>query len=330
MARTWGDRLTSGFLAVVTVAGLGCGGFYLYMDRLDREDQVKIVYDVRAAVAEPPAQDPWNVGMDQNLLRRIDFADLTSRNPDATRWMYVPGTTLDDPVMQERTVGRYFYDQRGFDKRWNVAGSFLVPAEPIDPSTNQPAEDARTIILGHRMNSYNGEWQFSNLPIRWGTAQGAAENPYVYIYYPDHAERWRVWAGLDAHGDDMLYEMPYERGSDDYRQLLDHMKNDLARYTVGDGPTKDDPLLVMSTCNHLTRHDLGRFALVSVLDATYEYDSARYVSYSEDKQAHQWWMQRDQARKSVAVPREDIAQSDEGAQSGESVEQRKENDHVES
>lgn len=272
-------------LALV-IASVTVGGclWYLAENSAERSEAVEQVAEVATDVS---AKEPEPVeAMDANLLRRIDFASLQSVNTDATRWMSVPGTAIDSYVLQEQQVGRYRYDLTNIYGRYNGSGSFLVPAATRDDAGNLP-DDAHTLILGHRMNSYNGEWQFSELPTRWASAEGASAHPYVYIYHGDRAERWRVWAGMDAYASDEIYDIPYELGSEDYGEMLGHVRSS-ARYLVGDAPDKDTRTLFLSTCNRPNGGALMRFALVLVPDATYFYDTGEYVDMSDARAESRW------------------------------------------
>lgn len=264
-------------ISLVIAVAIGCFA-YIIKDR-NNFNKNKSEADKLLELSKTP-EPVVKADIDSNLLRRIDFDELTVKNSDATRWLYVPGTKLDSPVMQEQVPGRYFYDLRGFNKQWNGCGSFLVPAHSGEIS------DAHTLILGHRMNSYNGEWQFSELPIRWGSKQGAEAYQYVYVYHKDRAQRWRVWAGMDADPEDMIYDTPYRLGSDDYENMLNHIA-EYSRYTVGDRPTKTNETLILSTCSQVG-YVWKRFALTCVLDAEYYYDEGRYVNVG-DNLAYNFW-----------------------------------------
>ena len=209
-------------------------------------------------------------GIDKNLLRRIDFTTLQQENNEVSRWLYVPDTAIDDVVMQESVVGQYAYDKRDMYHTYNRSGSYLIPATPLN-EYGESSVDAHTLILGHRMNSSNGEWQFSHVPSRWGTYDGSINYPYIYVYYPDRAERWRVWAAADTFGNDMMYQTPYRLGSDIYGTLLDHIEAQ-AHYTTMDKPNRETKTLILSTCHNFHLDD-GRFYVASVPDMTYYYDT---------------------------------------------------------
>lgn len=278
------SALRMGVVSLIVLAfGVGTG-WYLWQDAQRMDANAEETQTVAEQVVKAP--DAPTEGMDENLLRRIDFNALQAINKDATRWMYVPNTAIDSQVMQEQTVGHYEYDLKGIYRRYNGCGTFLVPAAVRDSAGNA-IDDAHMLLLGHRMNNYNGEWQFSNLPTRWGAIDGANAYPYVYIYYPDHAERWRVWAGVDAWASDMIYDMPYELGSDDYQKLIDHVAS-IARYQTVSAPDKDTRTLMLSTCNRPDGGALMRFVLACVPDAEYIYDSQTYVDMSDAHAEAQW------------------------------------------
>lgn len=278
-----GTAVRMGVALAIAVATVGGCMWYIAENQREKETAVSEVRQVAEQVA--PAPEPREA-FDEHLLRRIDFASLQSVNPDATRWMSVPGTDIDSYVLQEQKVGRYRYDLRNIYGRYNGAGSFLVPAATRDEDGNLP-DDAHTLILGHRMNSYNGEWQFSELPTRWASADGARSHPYVYLYHEDRAERWRVWAGMDAWASDRIYDIPYGVGEEDYGEMLEHVRGS-ARYLIGDAPDADTRTLFLSTCNRPNGGALMRFALVLVPDATYFYDTGEYVDMSDARAEARW------------------------------------------
>ena len=259
---------------------------YIYDDYMKRRDDNQAFEAVVNNVVRTPETSELLEAFDENLLRRIDFDTLWQTNDDAQRWMFVPGTKIDAPVLNEPNVGSYFYNLRGLNKRRNYCGSFLVPKAPTDSKGNE-VDDGHLFILGHRMNNYNGEWQFSKLPTRWGTKEGADKHPYIYIYYPDHAERWKVWMALDAWSTDMIYDIPTKIGSDDYEAMLKHAQS-ISRYQEDVTVDKDTHTLFMSTCNRPNGGVWMRFVLVSVPDANYYYDSKTYIDMSDSHKENVW------------------------------------------
>lgn len=201
---------------------------------------------------------------DDAMERRIDFQGLQKINPHITRWVYVPNTAIDDPVVQEQSVGVYKYSFNNIYGRWNGAGTFLVPARNRDGNGNMVDED-HLMILGHRLNSNHGEWQFSELPVRWGDERGALAYPYIYIYYEEKVEKYRVYtAGQSYASSDAEYQTPYMLKTLRYQDMLDSVVAK-ARYVIEPRATMYDKTLMLSTCNGDLRSD-GTFHLHAVLE----------------------------------------------------------------
>lgn len=291
--RRVGAAVVKGVVAIALVCGFTASGYYVWHDYQEKASaEAEHLTIVREVVTEPDPSDNTE-GIDEALLRRVDFDSLKATNDEVSCWLYVPGTGIDGVVMQESTVGWYQYNLYSMYKRYNGCGEFLIPAYRAD------VEDARLMILGHRMNNYNGEWMFSQLPNRWGDVEGAQEYPYVYVYDGEKATRYRVWAALDAWASDEVYDMPYEIGSDDYAALLEHVA-DNARYQIGAAPTRDENTLMLSTCNRNNGGALMRFSLWCVPDVAYYYDTETLVDVS-DQVGHDAWRKANDEAADAAI-----------------------------
>lgn len=206
------------------------------------------------------------INYDWYLQRRIDFDSLCAINSDATRWITIPNTNIDYYIMQEQTVGESFYLWRDIYKSQSSWGSLLTPKEPDTNIINS----AHLLIFGHHMT--NTGVAFSSLPTYYTSSYSSDDYSYVYMYYPDHSERWRVWTACDGTADDMVYTIPYELGSDDYDKLLNNIMIN-GRYQRIGRPDKDTKILVLSTCNGQQNGKDGRFYVVCVPDVKYDYNT---------------------------------------------------------
>lgn len=202
-------------------------------------------------------------GTDLNLLRRIDFAKLQAINPDAKKWLYLPGTGIDSYVMQERKVGQFYYLWRNIKHQRNDYGSLFSPKIPGD------VEDAHQMIFGHRTYGSYGDVVFAKMPERYKDIQTAERNKYIYVYYPDRAERYVNWTGNNARNSSPVYNIPYQLGTSDYQGLLNHIQS-TAKYVRNVKVDKNSKTLVLSTCNS-ARDSSIRFYSSFVLDTTYYY-----------------------------------------------------------
>lgn len=251
------------------VAIIFAGFIILYVVMQDDEIQNDnmLVEEVKNKVEDEPSE-PENKGkdfkIDENLLRKIDFDELQSINPDAQRWIYIPDTNIDYYVMQEQTLNETYYLNRDINKVRNSWGSILNPKEPMD------FDDAHLLFFGHKMA--NREVAFGRLSACYGTMEEAEKYKYIYVYYPDRAERWVVWAAIEGTSTDMVYDIPYQIGSDKYQTLIDDLKSK-ALYERVETPTNDTYTIVLTTCNGTRGGSSLRFQVIAVPEACYYYET---------------------------------------------------------
>lgn len=276
------EKITAGSVvrviitAVITVALFVTGVMY-YGQRQIRHNNEKDV----SAIADEVVYE-WNgagLKIDKNLYRKIDFKKLKKINKDTASWIYIPETKIDSYVMQEPRLNRYKYSHLNIHNRYAAGGSYIFPKEPEE--NKKTADDAHQLLLGHRMNRYYGEWMFSNLPNRYDTKKSAEKYKYVYMYYPDHSERWKVYAAMDTSGSDMIYTIPYKIGSEKYETMLKHVSQN-TRYRLAKAPDKYTRTLILSTCNRIRGYD-ARFCVVCVPDAKFYYADGRYIDRNDMK-----------------------------------------------
>lgn len=222
----------------------------------------------------PDETEPEPVITDANFLRTVDFEQLQGINEAASRWLYIPDTPMDAYVMQEQTVGSYYYLYKDIYKEYSSIGSFLTPKIPMD------ADDAHLLIFGHTF-SVQKDLAFGSIKVHFADAEIAAEHPYVYIYYPDRVERWQVWAACDVYADAVVYDMPYVIGSDEYRDMLDDMASK-SRYQLCDQPTAWTRTLFLSTCNGRSGGSNVRLVLACVPDVAYYYDTQQVKPFGHE------------------------------------------------
>lgn len=189
---------------------------------------------------------------DDPLLRDIDFEYLNSVSDEVLCWIYIPDTYIDFYVMQEPNVGGSKYMWHDIYDQWNGVGSVFHPA--YAPGV----VDAQTIYFGHHMSSRSTQ-MFSTL-LYWAEEEYGQEHHYLYVYYPDHAERWDLFSVQETDKNDPLYEYPYILGTQDCADLLEHLKTD-SLYSIGPDVTNQMRITTLSTCRDRYAGGPGRFTL---------------------------------------------------------------------
>lgn len=201
------------------------------------------------------------------LKRRIDFDKLKSINPDVFCWLTLPQTNIDSYVLKEPKAGEFFYERKDIYKNDAFSGSYVTP-HPFDENT----DDAHRMIFGHYMYGYFGEWMFTKLHEYFADAEAAKKHEYIYLYFPDHSERWKVITAMDATADDTIYESPFVLGSDEYENMIRHVLEN-SRFQLEDpmGLSKNEMTLMLSTCALWGDGVWGRFAVFARPDVRYDY-----------------------------------------------------------
>lgn len=260
----------------------------LLMKDNEYADQVGTIEDVKDMVVIAPTEAPDDdveeptivdddgehvelTYVDANLLRRVNFDALMEINTDATRWLYIPESPIDSYVMQEQTVGDYYYLWKDIYKKYSSSGSLLTPQVPLG------MDDAHLIIFGHRIFGYD-EVGFGSLRLMFADAEAAAAYPYLYVYYPDRAERWKIWSACDVKEYDRIYEYPYEFGSEKYAEMLTHV-GETARFQNYDKPDAWTQTLFLSTCNGSRGGSEVRFLVACLPDMVYYYETATLTEF---------------------------------------------------
>ena len=83
---------------------------------------------------------------DGSGLPVIDFNALAQTNPDVVGWIYVPGTTINYPVVQ--TTDNKKYLNTLFDGTANASGAIFLDCDDTAPGL----VDQQTTVYGHHMN----------------------------------------------------------------------------------------------------------------------------------------------------------------------------------
>lgn len=266
-------RILAAAMATLLSGALFAALVFLQLDVIKRRETVDAAFDSQL-VARPEIHNPEIDAQliqetDKDLLRQVDFKSLKARSEDVDCWVYLPDTNVDFPVMQEpdnMPPGEFYYLWRDIDgiEDKSKGGSIFKPYVPLEPG-EEPG--MVTIMFGHRMK--NRELAFSNMKLFLEQDYFDA-HPYVYVYYPDRAERYEVWAACNADYRDEVYRIypVYEAGSNSYQALLTHIGSDLAKACSDRTVTNEDELLVLSTCYQ----DDTRMFLAAVLDRTHYYN----------------------------------------------------------
>ena len=187
-----------------------------------------------AAPSQEPA-DPVPTASRQSKL-----ADAAAQNPDTVAWLYLPGTEVDDPVVQ--AADNDYYLQRSFEGEYSVWGCYF--ADYLNTLGSRDTLDANTIIYGHAYKTEDpNERKFTQL-FHYCDLDFVRDNPYIYL-------------SLD--GEDLIFEVCAVFFTDIDFDYINPTPPDSFYSTVAakneyifDGLTlaPGDKVLTLSACSH--------------------------------------------------------------------------------
>lgn len=173
-------------LAFVMVLGLSaCGG-----DSSSVDEKNGTVYAFVNTLKEP----------ETNYIEAIEAPQLapqaanakTTINGDIIGWLQVPGTDINEPVVQSTNNSKYL--RRNYEGKYDFQGSYFMDYE--SRSGARSAISRQMIIYGHNtaltQDDPNGE-DFAQL-LRFADGEFAATHPYIYYSSTEEDMVWQIFA----------------------------------------------------------------------------------------------------------------------------------------
>lgn len=214
---------------------------------------------LRDDISRDDHADKVGVSIDESyesnpMEREINFNALWEVNKQIYCWIYIPGTEIDYPVVQEKEMGNYYYINHDVHGNYKDSGCIITD---VYGDTS-----AHFTILGHNMRNSS---MFGTLRY-YRTKDFYDKYPYVYLYYPDRVERWSVWSVFSTRDDDMIYDVPYEYDTKNYKDLVKHIADSQRYNTAVDNVTASRQVMTLSTCEDTDGTKRGRFVVNLVKD----------------------------------------------------------------
>ena len=247
---------------LVLLLGLGVAGYLYKSYRDDQQTGVKIKSvakkatvvkkDIPAATVEGDTNKEIAYEAQRNFQPETDFtvdwSYLKSVNPDIVAWLYVPGTSMSYPILQESTVGDYYYLNHNMYGQYQELGSLFMPALKDTNSVNK-----QLTVFGHNSFGWYGDVYFTHLYDWYDNASVAKNYKYAYVYYPDgKVETYENWGASDTTTSDNVYELPVTDNG--FEERLDHIEK-TSRYVLSEKPSKDSKIMVLSTCEDVNSNE---------------------------------------------------------------------------
>lgn len=239
-----------------------------------KKTETKSEEPTAVVVAEDGTQIVLTEAYSENPMGRvINWDKLLDINKDVKCWIYIPGTGVDYPVMQEQEFAKAYYLNHNIYKVAQKSGAIFTPKEPNDNVT-----DVHMLFYGHHMK--NGS--MFGIITNYKKKEFCDEHPFIYIYYPDRTEKWGIWTVNNVLDEDDVYLMPYFDGTIEYKELLKSLEETSLYETEYFGVDDHTKTITLSTCDHSVDANTGRFIVNAVWLESIEPGSVEESNYKDD------------------------------------------------
>ena len=173
------------------------------------------------------------------------LSEAYALNTDVVGWLYLPNTTVDDPVLlynETMTVeDNQYYLRKNAVKEYYWYGCYFADFEcTFDPlSTN-------TVIYGHSMDDNPDGLKFSQLK-KWLDIDFAQENPYIYLSTPDEDYVFKIFSVMYTNTSFNYIESSPD--DTEFMRIVNEARK-ASQFTYDVDVEAGDKLITLSTCTY--------------------------------------------------------------------------------
>ncbi len=173
-------------------------------------------------------------------IKNLDFDKLREEvNAEIFAWMTVPGTNIDDPLVQHDGYDG-FYLNHNLDMNRGLPGAYF-----IESCNHTDLQDRMTVVYGHNMA--NGT-AFAEL--HWFEEKKFfEENRYIFIYTPETVYVYEIFAAYEGSGSHIINGHSWNDTT-----WVKYLSDTLKMNAYGDNHLEsyeffaDDKVITLSTC----------------------------------------------------------------------------------
>lgn len=228
------------FLLVGSVIILICAVSFVAFYMISHKRSEMNVAEMRELVNhEYQYSDSDSISGSAQLMIPVDFDKLKEINPDIYAWIYIPGTEVDYPVLQNEDDSYYLtHDANG-----NASVDGAIYSEKIN---SKMFDDFNTVLYGHNMK--NGS-MFRSLH-NYEEPDFLDNHRYIYIYTSEFIITYKVFAVYRYDDRHILnsYDFSDDEIKKSYIEYIFNMKNLYSTVKNDETVDVDSHILTLSTC----------------------------------------------------------------------------------
>jgi sortase B len=235
------------------------------------------------SASSPPASSssgPSSSSIPATIVEEDEIRDLVflaeeidkglQRNGDTVGWVYIPGTTINDAVLQKNdpkathAENNNYYLRLDEDKKYSVFGCYW--ADPDSFMGGRDELSRNTIIYGHADLKDNPEGKKFSQLFKYMDSEFLAENPYIYFSTASEDMVWQVFSVFFTNWKDYNY-IQGNPSDEEYEMIIREAKL-RSEYLIDVSVGLDDKIITLSTCTayyNKTNPDDYRYVVMAKL-----------------------------------------------------------------
>lgn len=223
--------------SIITVAVVALGGFFIYSSFLapksDKQNDVKVTQEA--------SKQAYTVSAEEKEYLANKFKGLLATNSETVAYVYIPGTQLDEPVVQTTDNATYL------DKRFDGVNEPLMGTVFMDADNKKDFSDRLTWLFGHARGSKVSDHRMFKDVNYFSRQDYFDKHPYVVIETPERKYYYEAVAMIIVPEETAFYRTSFDDAADFEKQLTTIYDTAQVKKPNVKVSSKDK-YLVLSTC----------------------------------------------------------------------------------
>ena len=221
--------ITKIIASIVAVAIVALGGFFIYKSFLAPSgDKIK-------------SEQTYTASDEEKEYLANKFKGLLATNSETVGYVYIPGTQLDEPVVQTTDNATYL------DKRFDGVNEPLMGTVFMDADNKKNFSDRLTWLFGHARGSKVADHRMFKDVNYFSRQEYFDEHPYVVIETPERKYYYEAVAMIIVPEETAFYRTSFDDDADFEKQLsIIYDTAEVKKPNVK--VSAKDKYLVLSTC----------------------------------------------------------------------------------
>ena len=231
--------ITKIIASILTFVVIVVGGFFVYNSFLAPTTSEKQQSDVR--VTQKVEQPSYTVSAEEKEYLANKFKGLLATNSETVGYVYIPGTQLDEPVVQTTDNATYL------DKTFDGGYQPLMGTVFMDADNKKDFSDRLTWLFAHARGSKVPDHRMFKDVNYYSSQDYFDKHPYVVIETPERKYYYEAVAVVIVPETTAFYRTSFEDDADFEKQLTaiyDEAKVKKPNVKV----SPKDKYMVLSTC----------------------------------------------------------------------------------